>query len=231
MIKNIALFGSTGSIGNALLDCFLAKEDVCIHTFSRQKIKKDYHHTIDITNEKSIQAACEELGETPFDLVIVATGSLHTENYMPEKTYKQFNQKQLEEMFLVNTIGPAIIAKYMLPRLRPNALSTFAALSARVASISDNRIGGWTSYRASKAALNMVIKNLAIEQKRIDPNHIIVGIHPGTVHSALSAPFKNAPYTFFSPEKSANYLDTVLQQLTPEDSGNCYDWNGKIVLP
>ena len=123
-------------------------------------------------------------------MVLVATGILHDEVFMPEKSLKDLSAEKFIHLFLVNSVLPAIIAKHFIPRLNQKKRSVFAALSARVGSISDNKMGGWYSYRASKSALNMIIKNVAIETARKNEQAIIVGLHPGTVDSNLSRPFQ-----------------------------------------
>ena len=112
-----------------------------------------------------------------------------------------------------------------------NSKSVFAFMSARVGSIADNKLGGWYSYRSSKAALNMMIKNLSIEVERKNKNAILVGLHPGTVTSKLSDPFKNKNKNYFSPETSADYLYNVIETKTKNDSGKIFDWNNQEILP
>ena len=130
-----------------------------------------------------------------------------------------------------HTVGPALVAKHMLPLMPRKGRAVFAALSARVGSISDNRLGGWHAYRASKAALNMLVRNYAIEQARINNQFIAVTLHPGTVDTGLSQPFQsNVPDAqLFTPDQSAEYLLNVLDGLTPADTGKCFDWAGKQV--
>jgi NAD(P)-dependent dehydrogenase (short-subunit alcohol dehydrogenase family) len=131
----------------------------------------------------------------------------------------------------VNTIGPALIAKYFLPLMARDEKAVMAHLSARVGSISDNRMGGWTSYRAAKAAQNMIVKNAAIETARRDPQKIIIGLHPGTVDTQLSAPFQGnvAAEKLFSPAQSADYLLRVIDGVTAQDSGKLLAWDGQQV--
>jgi len=171
--------------------------------------------------------------ENPLDLVIVANGILHDGELMPEKSLRDLSQEKFQHVFEVNTITPALIAKHFLPKLNKQQTSIFAALSARVGSISDNRLGGWYSYRASKAALNMVIKTASIEVKRRNKHAIIVGLHPGTVDSNLSKPFqRNVPEgDLFTPEYSANKLLDVLDNLTLEQTGKCFAFDGTEVYP
>jgi len=171
------------------------------------------------------------------DCVIVATGLLHDETrdpaIKPEKALRQLSVAQCEAVFQANTIVPAMIAKHFIPTLNRQNRSVFAALSARVGSISDNQLGGWYSYRASKAALNMLIKTAAIETSRSNKQAIIIGLHPGTVDSQLSKPFqKHVPSEkLFSPQKAVTHLADVIEQRTAKDSGLCFAWDGQAVLP
>jgi NAD(P)-dependent dehydrogenase (short-subunit alcohol dehydrogenase family) len=149
----------------------------------------------------------------------------------PEKSLKQLTSENFIELMRVNALGPALVAKYFLPIMNRNKPAFFGAISARVGSIQDNRLGGWHSYRSSKAALNMLIKNIAIEYQRRFPKLTIAGLHPGTVDTALSKPFQgNVPDgKLFTPEFSAAQLLTVINQLKPEDSGKCFAWDGKAI--
>ena len=135
------------------------------------------------------------------------------------------------EVLNVNAVGPALIGKHFLPLMRPGRRSVFAALSARVGSISDNRLGGWTSYRASKAALNMLLRTFAVEHARRFPESVVVALHPGTVATRLSEPFtRRVPEPrLFSPEKSARDLLTVVDGLSPDDTGGFFAWDGSAI--
>jgi len=186
---------------------------------------------IDITDEASVAAATTGL-VAPLRLVIVATGGLQGPGFpQPEKSYRALDPVALMESFRLNTVGPALVAKHLLPLMAPRGKTVFAALSARVGSIGDNRAGGWHAYRASKAALNMILRNLAIEVGRRNPDAICVGLHPGTVDTGLSRPFRRgvAEGQLFTPETSARHLLTVIDALTPADSGNVLAWNGKTI--
>ena len=134
----------------------------------------------------------------------------------------------MSEVFNVNTIGPALLAKHFLPAMRKTGKTVFVALSARVGSIADNRLGGWVSYRASKAALNMVVKTIAVEQARQRPESIVVSLHPGTVDTALSKPFSAgvSENSLFTPEYSAACLLKVIDGLNVTDSGGFFAWDG-----
>ena len=212
--------------------------DAKVHAFSRSQKKSDaeniVNHTINYNDEVSIQQAASQASkEAPLDIVIVATGILFDGNITPEKSLRELSAKKFLRLFEVNTILPALIAKHFLPILNKQDRSIFAALSARVGSVSDNKLGGWYSYRASKSGLNMIIKNAAIEINRQNKNAIIVGLHPGTVDSNLSKPFQgNVPDgKLFTPDYSVKRLLDVLGNLTPESSGRCFSWDGKEVQP
>jgi NAD(P)-dependent dehydrogenase (short-subunit alcohol dehydrogenase family) len=186
---------------------------------------------IDLADEHSIATAATELGGTVDDvhLVIVATGILHNDDGLrPEKTWRSLDARSFETAFRVNTIGPALVAKHFLPMLAKDRKSVFAALSARVGSIDDNRLGGWHAYRASKAALNMLIKTLSIELAARNATALCVGLHPGTVDTDLSKPFQtNVPAEkLFTPGRSASALLNVIDGLDAKDSGGVFAWDG-----
>jgi NAD(P)-dependent dehydrogenase (short-subunit alcohol dehydrogenase family) len=191
------------------------------------------HARVDLTDETTIAAAALALGEV--DLAFVATGLLHDveANIRPEKTWRALDAAAMRRNFEINTIGPALLAKHVLPCLPRGRRSVFAVLSARVGSIGDNRSGGWYSYRASKAALNQIIKCLAIELAPRWPQAICVGLHPGTVDTQLSEPFQAnvASAKLFSPEQSARHLLHVIGTLDPSHSGRVFDWAGSEVPP
>lgn len=228
--QNIAILGASGAIGQAFTSRLAQKYPAArLQAFSRSGAQ-----LIDYGCEQSIAAAAQLAAqEKPLDLVIVANGLLHDSDLMPERSLRDLSAEKFQRIFAANTITPALLAKYFLPKLNKERPSIFAALSARVGSISDNQIGGWYAYRASKAALNMVLKNAAIEIGRRNKQAIVVGLHPGTVDSALSQPFqRNVPDgKLFTPEYSAAKLLDVLANLTPEQTGKCFAWDGQEVLP
>ena len=165
------------------------------------------------------------------DMVFVATGLLHDADRGPEKALRDLDPAWLAKQYAVNTIGPALIAKHFLPILPRTGRSVFAALSARVGSISDNRLGGWYGYRASKAALNQLIRTLAIEDKRRNDRGIVVALHPGTVDTRLSRPFQQRGRDLFQPDRAAVQLLDVLDALKPTDSGKLFAWDGAEIAP
>ncbi|MCE0494699.1 SDR family NAD(P)-dependent oxidoreductase [Vibrio salinus] len=237
--KNIVVTGSSGAIGSAFIRQVAERyPDATIHAFSRQGTEPTLAgvktHSIDYTDENSIDAAVQTATQlAPVDLMLVATGLLHHGHLMPEKSLKELTAAKLHDVFEANTIVPALFAKHFLPRMNRKERSVFAVLSARVGSISDNRLGGWYAYRASKAALNMIIKNAAIETGRLNKNAIVAGLHPGTVDSRLSQPFQSkvSEKQLFTPEESARHLLNVIHHLTPEQSGRCFAWDGKEIQP
>ena len=228
--QTIAIIGASGAIGGAFVDVLKQNyPNANLFTFSRTGA-----NSIDYKDEASIEAAANFASHNqPLDLVIFAGGILHDHDIMPEKSLKGLSAEKFHHLFAVNTITPALIAKYFIPKLNKEQPAIFAALSARVGSISDNQLGGWYAYRASKAALNMIIKNAAIETARRNKHAMIVGLHPGTVDSKLSKPFQaNVPQEkLFTPAYTAAKLLEVLENLTPDQSGQCLAWDGSVILP
>jgi len=230
------IFGSSGGIGGALAKAAVASGQYArVFAVSRSGAVIDgaENRQAEFTNEAQLAALAGEIGAAgPVTLCLVASGLLSDgPDLQPEKTYRSLSQSAFERVFTANTIAPALIAKHMLALMPKAERSVFAALSARVGSISDNRLGGWHAYRASKAALNMLIRNFAIEQARRAPGSICVGLHPGTVDTGLSKSFQGgvAGDKLFTPQQSADYLLGVIERLTTEDSGKCFDWAGKEV--
>ncbi len=224
--------GASGGIGGALVEGLLGDERISTvvalaRSFGSSVAGRLARGPIDVTDEASVAAAAERLPGLP-SLVIVATGSL----FEPEKTYRALDPAAMLRSYALNTVGPALVAKHLLPRMAPGR-AVFAALSARVGSIGDNRAGGWHSYRASKAALNMIVRNLAIEVARKSPALICVALHPGTVDTALSRPFQRgvAEGKLFTPAFAAARLLAVIDGLQPEQSGCQVAWDGVVVPP
>lgn len=231
---NVAVIGASGGIGRATVELLAEQAQVnTILAYSRSEISitnsKVTAKHIDFMSEISIQNAVASIGKGIFlDIVIVATGMLHDNQISPEKSLKDLSMSQLTQVFTVNTFGPAIIARYFLPRMRREKKSVFACLSARVGSISDNRLGGWYAYRSSKSALNMMIKSAAIEMSRRNKQTCVVGLHPGTVDTELSKPFQSSVKKdkLFSPNYSSECLLKVVNGLSTSDSGKVFSWDG-----
>jgi NAD(P)-dependent dehydrogenase (short-subunit alcohol dehydrogenase family) len=231
--RTACVFGASGGIGRALCAALAARGCARIHAGSRRgegpQIAGVQPFAFDLRDEASIAAAAAAMRDDPPALVIVATGVLTlADGTGPERTYKRLDPATMAEVFALNTIGPALIAKHVLPLMPRSERFVFAALSARVGSISDNRLGGWHSYRASKAALNMLLRNFALEMARTHPLGVIAGLHPGTVDSALSQPFQSGlpQGQLTAPATAAENLLGVLAALTPEESGRVFDFRG-----
>lgn len=234
-----AIFGASGGIGAALVRALATRPGVAtIYALSRRPPAQPAagpvrHLAFDLTDEASIGAAAAAIA-APLDLCLVATGALTLpDGTGPEKSWRQLDPGAMTQAFMLNAIGPALIAKHCLPLLPRNRRAVFAALSARVGSVSDNRLGGWHSYRASKAALTMLIRNFAIELARSHPEAICVGLHPGTVDTALSGPFQRgvSAERLFTPDFAAECLLAVLDGLQPADSGHGFAWDGTRLAP
>jgi NAD(P)-dependent dehydrogenase (short-subunit alcohol dehydrogenase family) len=228
--RSVVIIGARGGIGAALANAL--EQDP---NYARViRLHRESAQPLDILDEASIAAAADSLSGTypPISLVIVATGLLHSARKGPEKTLRELDPDWMMENFRINAVGPALVAKYFLPIMAKQGPICFAALSARVGSISDNRLGGWHSYRASKSALNMLIRNIAIEWQRKNPQSVVVGLHPGTVETALSAPFKGNPaHERFTPARAAGDMLNVLHGLKPEQSGQIFAYDGSLVAP
>jgi NAD(P)-dependent dehydrogenase (short-subunit alcohol dehydrogenase family) len=229
------VIGASGGIGDALARRISAETSVGLVLASGCRRlpaggAKIMGCRVDVTDEQSIAAAAREAAaQGEVRLVIVASGVLHDEDGMaPEKNWHALDAATLARVFAINSTGPALVAKHFLPLFPRSGRAIFAALSARVGSIEDNHLGGWYAYRASKAALNMILKTLSIELARRAPDALCIGLHPGTVETRLSQPFRaNVPATkLFTPEMSAGYLLQVLAGLTEPDNGGVFAWDG-----
>lgn len=224
------VIGASGGIGGAF-EAALIDEGAfeVVHGFARSRAGAQH---IDLLDEASIAAAAAHVASGPSPtLVIVATGLLHGHGHGPEKALRDLDADWLAKVYAVNAIGPALVAKHFLPIMPKSGRAVFAALSARVGSIGDNRLGGWHGYRASKAALNMLVRNLAIEERRRNDRAIVVALHPGTVDTALSRPFQGNVQAgrLLEPERAALQLLDVMESLKVSDSGKQLDFEGNEV--
>jgi len=235
---NVAVIGASGDIGRALVNHLIAESHVDrIYAFSRSEVVFDSTKVqtaqIDLQDEKTIvDAAAVASSTTRLDITIVATGILHDgKDFQPEKSLRALDANAFARAFAINATGPALIAKHFLPHIRRDRKTVFAALSARVGSIADNHLGGWYAYRASKAALNMLLRTTAIEIARRHKEAVIIGLHPGTVDTDLSKPFQtNVPQgKLFSPSFSSGKLLQVINERTAGDSGKIFAWDGQEI--
>lgn len=236
-MKRVMLFGASGGIGAALCQ-ILAEDSEVSHIYAGVR-----HHKVpeggkitsfqfDLTQEQTIkEAIAMACADGPLDMVLVTTGVLEDQTARKaEKSIRDLDARALEHYFAINTIGPMMIAKHACAVLEKERPFVFGALSARVGSIQDNALGGWYGYRASKAALNMMIKTTALEMARRYRHAVFVGLHPGTVKTALSQRYlRNVRHEIFTPEQSARYLYDVAKSRQPEHSGKVFAWDGREI--
>ena len=216
--------GSSGAIGAAMVQ-HLQADPRCAAVLG---LSRSSQPRIDFDDEASVAQAAQALqAHGPFHLIVNAAGLLHSELGLPEKRLAQLNYAQLTQTFRANTFGPALLLAHFTPLLARER-AVFALLSAKVGSISDNRLGGWYGYRASKAALNMLVKTAAIEVARQQAAAVLVALHPGTVDSALSAPFRGAEIGR-PPAVAAAEMLAVLDGLQPQDSGGFFSYSGQTL--
>ena len=235
-MASIVIVGASGTIGRAFVKLYqqMMPEITCF-ALSRQiqkSIQSEIELCCDLKDEQSIVDAAKVIQAAgPVKQVIVATGVLHDAYCQPEKSWSHLSMEALSHVFAINTFGPALLAKHFLPLLDQQQPSLMALLSARVGSIGDNRLGGWYAYRASKAALNMLIKTFSIELARTNKQAAVIGLHPGTVDSGLSQPFqRNVPQgKLFSPEFAVEKMQQVLAQVRVGDSGKILAWDGQVI--
>ncbi|MFC3023566.1 SDR family NAD(P)-dependent oxidoreductase [Vibrio zhugei] len=231
----ILIIGGTGGIGRAIIEYCLSNDE---HT----TVYATYHCTppsidhervtwykTDVSSEADVFALSLRL--TKFDLLINAVGTLHSPDHRPEKSINEFDLDFFQHNFNANTVPTLLLSKHFALHLKAKYPTYFIALSARIGSIEDNRIGGWVSYRCSKAALNMAIKTISVEWKVKQPNCCIIAFHPGTTDTELSKPFQKnvAPQQLFSPRYVAHCLLDVIHNLTPENTGRFYSYSGEEI--
>ena len=230
-MKNILIIGATSGIAKAITQQ-LAK-DSNHHLILTARQPGEGQHALDLQDDDSIQAFSKTLLDqaTPLDLIINCVGVLHTDHYQPEKKSSQINRAQLNHSFNVNCVGHLLILNQLFPLVRKATQPVVVSLSAMVGSIDDNRLGGWYSYRMSKAALNMGLKTLSIEWKRTAPRCALIAMHPGTTDTGLSKPFqKNLPKgQAVSCEQAATRILSVIDTIQPEHTGSFYNFDGSII--
>ncbi|MEN8800474.1 MAG: SDR family NAD(P)-dependent oxidoreductase [Thiogranum sp.] len=230
----IVIAGGSGGIGSAFVKKLAGRANVetIIATYHRGNPPEIGHPNVnwqqlDLTNEAAIRDWAAQVGE--IDWLINTAGLLHKPSKGPEKTIRQIDPSFFIESMSINALPSLLLAKHLHAKFRHGRPAVFATVSAKVGSIEDNRLGGWFSYRASKAALNMCLKTLAIEWRRSLPNVAVTALHPGTTDTALSRPFQHnvPPEQLFTPEQSVNYLLDVLDGLKPARSGQFLAFDGE----
>ncbi|MCL6269693.1 SDR family oxidoreductase [Sansalvadorimonas sp. 2012CJ34-2] len=231
----ILIAGGSGGIGLALVKACLDKFPEASVIATHNKHQPDFFHEqlswhlLDAINEGQVTSLAEEVGS--IDWLINAVGFLHNKSGQPEKTIRKFDPDFFSESLQVNAMPSLLLAKHFQRNLKQSKHPMFATVSAKVGSISDNHLGGWYSYRASKAALNMALKTLSIEWQRTMPKCCVASLHPGTTDTSLSKPFQsNVPDgKLFPPEKTAGLLLDVLQKLSSEQTGRFWSWDGSEI--
>jgi len=241
---NALIVGATQGIGLAFVNQFLQNDRISqvfatyrsrqtaddLFAIAAQHPERLHCTAMDITDESQIVSGLEEVKQKApqLHLVVNCVGLLHNEQQQPEKALRQLSADNLLNYFHINSIGPALLAKNLMPLFKHKEPALFATISAKVGSIGDNRLGGWYGYRASKAALNMFLKTAAIEYGRRHPNTTIILLHPGTTDTQLSEPFQRnvPPEKLFSTERTVSQLIDVMATVTPQDSGEFFAWDG-----
>lgn len=240
-LDSAIIIGARGGIGSAFVEAILQTTSTTrIITTSRDEEwcqepshERIHRHRLDVTNEESISLLAEYLQTLPGPpkLILNCTGILHRHDARPERTWREFDLDWMRAVFDVNALGTGLLIKHLIPLMPRSGRAIFVTLSARVGSIADNRLGGWYSYRASKAAQNMIMKTASIEARFRRPELILASLHPGTVDTDLSAPFtaRVQPDKLFTPVYSCERLSEVMQSLTPADSGEFFAWDGSTI--
>jgi NAD(P)-dependent dehydrogenase (short-subunit alcohol dehydrogenase family) len=237
MKENIIIAGSSGAIGGEFTELYANNSNVeKIIALSRKPTNTNHNKIqsveIDYYNEATFKNLDEISQLDSISKIIIATGILHTDQIKPEKSIDSIAAEDMKQVFQVNVFGPILLVKKLLPLIKKSKGVKIVFLTARVGSISDNVLGGWHSYRSSKSALNMMIKNLAIELKRLNKEHVVIGIHPGTVKSHLSEPFlRHVKHDIFNPKESVDLMTQVISKVSQTDSGKCFDFSGKVIEP
>ena len=219
LMKRALILGASGGIGGAVADN-LKKQHWDVTSLSRS------FNQFDVTNEDSVKAAFTSV-EGPFDFILIATGALEI-NSAPEKSINHLSQSNMIDHFMTNAIGPALILKHLRLFLDKKSSSVVSVLSARVGSIEDNKLGGWYSYRAAKAAVNQIVKSFSIELSRSHPEACLLAIHPGTVDTNLTHKYASKHPTQTPTEAAQNILDVTLKK-NSSHTGRFYDWANKEI--
>ena len=244
---NALVVGGNGGIGFGFVQKLLSnpqigtlyatyrRQESASQLFSLQQTDSNRLHClpVDLTDESQISQAIAQIQEQTktLHLVINCAGILQDEIVQPEKALRQLDPDRLLHYFQINSIGPVLLAKHLLPLFRHSERSIFATISAKIGSIGDNKLGGWYGYRASKAALNMFMRTTAIEYQRRSPHTLVILLHPGTTNTNLSQPFQRnvPPGKLFSVERTVNQLWHIIDNLEESDRSKFFSWDGTIL--
>ncbi|WP_117232820.1 SDR family oxidoreductase [Vibrio maerlii] len=229
---NILILGGNGGIGRAIVDeCLNRYPEATIHATFRLAQPEEVHNVVwyqvDVTQELEMEALSQRIPKV--DWIVNCIGLLHNEQHGPEKNVSAISSDFFQQNIMTNTLPTLLLAKHFTPKLKLSASPKLATISAKVGSISDNRLGGWYSYRASKAALNMALKTLSIEWQRSVKNGVVLALHPGTTDTHLSKPFQaRVPEgKLFTSQRVANDLLDIIENSSPENSGKFFAYNGE----
>ena len=230
---NIVITGASGGLGRALLEHMLERyaeacfDATCFRSEAPIEHERVRWRSIDLRDQAQIDAWAGDFEQV--DWLLNCAGFLHGDIGGPEKSVRTFAVDFALENFRINTLPTLSLAKAFSAALKTSPAPVLASISARIGSIEDNRLGGWYSYRMSKAALNMALKTLSIEWRHSHPRGCIAALHPGTNDTALSKPFQGnvAPQNLFEPAYTAREFVDLLEQLDPSQSGNFWAWDGE----
>lgn len=231
--EGVALIIGAGDIGNCISE-YLASisPNLDVIVCGRNLASKNDIY-LDLDNDQSFSSFEKQVSllKKPLRLVINTSGFLHSDTIKPEKRLSHINRSNIIKNFSINAIAPILIAKSIEQFIRPELPFSFASLSARVGSIGDNRLGGWYSYRASKAAQNQLLKTLSIEWRRKFPLSIVSILHPGTCDTKLSKPFQSTVPNdkLFTPTQVSKYLIDIISEQNQSDSGSFFAWDKSII--
>lgn len=218
------VIGASGGVGQAISKC-LASEINCSNVVQLSRREDG----LDITDEETVHRAADRFQSTSFEFIVCATGALTIDGVGPEKSIRQISQNAMMNQFAVNAVGPALVLKHFVPLLAKKKRVVFALLSARVGSIGDNQLGGWISYRSSKAALNQIVRTAAIEVSRMNPSSVLVAMHPGSVATSLSDPFSSG-HERSKPDDAARSVLQALDALQPANTGGFFAYDGSPIV-
>jgi NAD(P)-dependent dehydrogenase (short-subunit alcohol dehydrogenase family) len=231
------VFGAGGGIGGAVASQ-MAQDPHCgaLYAISRDGISGPQNAarlSADLTDSESLAHAAAQIAAVgPIDMIFIASGLLHRgAAIQPEKSWRAIGAQSFGELFSANATGPMLALQALLPHVPRGSRALIGVVGARVGSIGDNRLGGWYGYRASKAALAMLLRTLSIELARTHPQLSVLMLHPGTVDTPLSEPFQRGVANLLAPDESAAAMLRVLDAATPEQSGEQRDWRGELVIP
>ncbi|WP_170415339.1 SDR family NAD(P)-dependent oxidoreductase [Ruegeria atlantica] len=219
-MEKALVIGASGGIGGAITNR-LRHQSVHVTPLTRSQ------DGFDLTNPEIVDRTLAGIAG-PFDLILVAAGALEINGAAPEKTIRSLSAQAMMDQFALNAVGPALVLAHAARLLPRDRRAVFAVLSARVGSIGDNRLGGWVSYRASKAAVNQIVRTTAIELARTHKHAICVALHPGTVKTAFTQKYVGR-HPAVVPDEAARNLLSVMAALDPADTGGFFDWAGKPV--